>query len=172
MKHSLALPSANGHLTSWHARPVPTRQQKCQLPSTLQTISRLLKKPGRIPWGLVYNAAVQGNHKRRGLRCEQTLALCLLAFLALGGSLLAADPFVGTWKLNVAKTKWEPTQPGMAPTEETIVIQVTSEQYVLITKGKQENGSAISLRLTQITLTAWATCQRVARTSSRGSRNC
>jgi hypothetical protein len=75
-----------------------------------------------------------------------TLLVCLLAFLALGGSLQAADPFVGTWKLNVAKSKPVPTQPGMAVKEETMVMQATSERYEVTAKGTRENGSAISAR--------------------------
>ena len=35
-------------------------------------------------------------------------AMLLLAVFGLVGSLWAADPFVGTWKLNVAKSKYNP----------------------------------------------------------------
>jgi hypothetical protein len=45
-----------------------------------------------------------------------TLWVCFLAFLALDGSLRAADPFVGTWKLNVAKSKYSE---GQAPKTQT-----------------------------------------------------
>jgi hypothetical protein len=37
--------------------------------------------------------------------------ICLLAVLGLTGSLYAADPFVGTWKMNPAKSKYESQAP-------------------------------------------------------------
>jgi hypothetical protein len=37
-----------------------------------------------------------------------TLIVCFLAFLALGGTLQATDPFVGTWKPDVDKWKLTP----------------------------------------------------------------
>jgi hypothetical protein len=40
-----------------------------------------------------------------------TLLMCFLAFLALGGSLQAADPFVGTWKPDMEKWKLSPGGP-------------------------------------------------------------
>ena len=81
----------------------------------------------------------------------RTLLVFLLAFLGSAGSLQAADPFVGTWKLNVAKSNPAPTPPGMAikkeGKEETVVIQETSERYEVqrTLKGTRENGSAIDL---------------------------
>jgi hypothetical protein len=74
-----------------------------------------------------------------------TLLVCLLAFLALTGTLQAADPFVGTWKLNVAKSKPAPAQPGMSVKEQTIVIQETGERYETTVKGTLENGAAMSV---------------------------
>jgi hypothetical protein len=75
-----------------------------------------------------------------------TLLVCFLAFLALAGSLQAADPFVGTWKLNVAKSNPIPAPPGMALKEQTEVVQATSQRYDLTFKGTRENGSANSIR--------------------------
>ena len=75
-----------------------------------------------------------------------TLLVCFLAFLPLAGSLQAADPFVGSWKLNVAKSKPAPAQPGMAVKEQTIVIQETGKRYETTVKGTLENGSAMSVR--------------------------
>jgi hypothetical protein len=75
-----------------------------------------------------------------------TLLVCFLAFLGSASSLQAADPFVGTWKLNVAKSKPAPAPPGMAVNAETQVLQATGDQYVLSAKGTRENGAAISSR--------------------------
>jgi hypothetical protein len=80
------------------------------------------------------------------LEMRTTLLVCFLAFLALPGTLQAADPFVGTWKLNVAKSKPIPTPPGMAIKEETQVCQATGERYDLTVKRTLENGSTISIR--------------------------
>jgi hypothetical protein len=75
----------------------------------------------------------------------RTKLLCLFVFL-LANSVLAADPFGGTWKLNVGKSKPAPAPPGMAVKEETIVIEEITERYDVTVKGTQENGSAISAR--------------------------
>jgi hypothetical protein len=72
----------------------------------------------------------------------RTPLLCLLVFLA-ANSLLAADPCVGTWKLNVGKSKPAPAPLGMAVKEETIVIEEITERYDVTVKGMLENGSAI-----------------------------
>ena len=80
-----------------------------------------------------------------------TVLVCFLAFLGMANSLQAADPLVGAWKLNVAKSNPAPTPPGMAikkeGKEETVVIQETSERYKVqrTLKGTRENGSAIDL---------------------------
>ena len=76
---------------------------------------------------------------------RRTLFVCLLAFLALAGSLQAADPFAGTWKMNVAKSAPVPAQPGRAVKEMTVVVQATSQRYDLTFKGSRENGSVISV---------------------------
>jgi hypothetical protein len=73
-----------------------------------------------------------------------TLLVCLLAFLALADTLQAADPWVGTWKMNVAKSTPVPAQPGRAVKEATLVIQAIGERYDATLKGARENGSAIS----------------------------
>jgi hypothetical protein len=75
-----------------------------------------------------------------------TLLVCFLAFLGSANSLLAADPLVGTWKLNVAQSKPTPAPPGMATKEETLIIQETGAGYEATAKGTRENGSAISAR--------------------------
>jgi hypothetical protein len=80
--------------------------------------------------------------RTRHMSLSGVVAVALV--FVLGGSLQAADPFVGTWKLNVAKSKPAPAQPGMAVKEETFAFQVTSDQFEVIAKGTRENGSAIS----------------------------
>ena len=71
------------------------------------------------------------------------LTLCLLV-----GSLSAfnADPLVGTWKLNLAKSKYAGT--NKPPKELTMVIQEQGDNNVLIMKGVAADGSPISSKLT------------------------
>jgi hypothetical protein len=76
----------------------------------------------------------------------RTLLVCFLVFLGSAGSLLAADSFVGTWRLNIAKSKAEPQPPGMAVRAETVVIQEINERYEVTVQGTRENGSPISVR--------------------------
>jgi hypothetical protein len=63
--------------------------------------------------------------------------------VALG--LLAADPFVGTWKLNTDKTKFKA---GRAPQQQTITIEQQGDNYDVTIKGTAASGSAISSRYT------------------------
>jgi hypothetical protein len=54
-------------------------------------------------------------------------ALLLFAVMGLAGSLWAADPIIGTWKLNISKSKFSPVylflQKLQAPKERTEVYQ-------------------------------------------------
>jgi hypothetical protein len=71
--------------------------------------------------------------------------LCSL-FLGLVGSLLGADdPFAGTWKFNVAKSKPAPSKPGRAVKEQTMVIQETDDTASVELSGTREDASALSL---------------------------
>jgi hypothetical protein len=68
--------------------------------------------------------------------------LYLLTPFLLAGSLFAADPFAGTWKLNLAKSKFEgPMKPRK---ELTIVIEEQGGQGFDIVKGAAADGSPIS----------------------------
>jgi hypothetical protein len=67
----------------------------------------------------------------------------LLVFL-LAGSLFGADPFVGTWKLNIAKSKLAGPLP--LPKELTLTIEVAGGQATVTTKGTTVDGSPISAK--------------------------
>jgi hypothetical protein len=72
--------------------------------------------------------------------------LCSL-FLGLAGLLLGADdPFAGTRKFNIAKSKPAPSPAGMAIKEQTSTIEETNGQANVTIKGTRENGSAISTK--------------------------
>ena len=68
----------------------------------------------------------------------------LLIVLGLASSLWAADPRVGTWKLNIAQTK--SNQP--LPKEETVVCQAVGDRFEVTFTGIATNGSPFSLKTT------------------------
>jgi hypothetical protein len=65
------------------------------------------------------------------------------ALFAVAGTLYAADPFEGTWKLNPSKTKF--TQ-GAAPKEETVVIARQGDDYLITLTGIDVSGKPISAK--------------------------
>jgi hypothetical protein len=68
--------------------------------------------------------------------------LNLLTPFLLAGSLFAADPFAGTWKLNLAKSTFE--GPMKPPKELTIVIQEQGDQGFDTVTSVPAAGSPIS----------------------------
>jgi hypothetical protein len=68
-------------------------------------------------------------------------ALLIFAVLGLAGSLWAADPRVGMWKLNAAKSKF-PAEAQAIPKEATIVIrELDEEQLEFAITGTRRDGS-------------------------------
>jgi hypothetical protein len=81
-------------------------------------------------------------------------AMLLAAVFGLIGSLWAADPLIGTWKLSAAKSRFSPDFLALnkeaAPKETTLVIKDLSADEVEITEtGTRTDGSAVSQRFTQ-----------------------
>jgi len=71
-------------------------------------------------------------------------ALYALILLASSGSAWGADPFAGTWKLNLAKSKYPPPQP-----KEEVVVAVDQGDNLLITiSGTTADGKPIALKYT------------------------
>jgi len=66
-------------------------------------------------------------------------SLCLLAGLVLGASANASDPQNGTWKLNTAKSKYDP---GPMPKSNTLTIEADDKTYKLHAEGVDGNGNA------------------------------
>ncbi len=74
--------------------------------------------------------------------------LYLISAFLLAASLFAAEPFAGTWKLNIAKSKFGgPIKP---PKEVTMAIQEQGEQDAATVKGVAGDGSPISTKYTVI----------------------
>lgn len=56
-------------------------------------------------------------------------AMLLLAVFGLVGMLWAADPFVGTWKLNVAKSRFDPPSSALKSDLVKIAAQINGLKY-------------------------------------------
>ena len=70
----------------------------------------------------------------------------VLVLLGLAGSLFAADPLVGTWKLNVAKSKQ--AGPLKHYKEWTLVYEEHEGQLVATSTGTYEDGSPFRSKFT------------------------
>jgi hypothetical protein len=66
-----------------------------------------------------------------------------VALLATAGTLFAADPFEGTWKLNAANSKSNAT-----PKDETIIIVKQGDDYQITLSGTDAKGAPISVKFT------------------------
>jgi glucan-binding YG repeat protein len=69
--------------------------------------------------------------------------VCVIAILAAAMPLFAADPFVGTWKLDPAKSKYTA---GTAPKDVTIVIEEQGDSYQVAATGTYADGSPLSVK--------------------------
>jgi hypothetical protein len=69
----------------------------------------------------------------------------VIAMLAVAIPLFAADPFVGTWKLDPAKSKYTP---GSAPKDVTLVVEEQADNYQVTATGTYADGSPISVKYT------------------------
>ena len=62
------------------------------------------------------------------------------ALFGLAATLVAAEPFAGTWKLNSAKTKYKT---GTPPKEQTATIAEAGSDLDVTISGTASDGSAI-----------------------------
>ncbi len=69
----------------------------------------------------------------------------ILIVLAFAIASMAADPFVGTWKLNSAKSKYKT---GAAPKEQTITFAETGSDLDVTVRGASSDGKTISMHFT------------------------
>ncbi len=70
-------------------------------------------------------------------------ALCLIA-VAAATSMAAGDPFVGTWKLDVARSTYKNTQ---VPKDATVNAVLEGGKRILTITGEFEDGSPIHLKV-------------------------
>jgi hypothetical protein len=71
--------------------------------------------------------------------------MCLMALLVFATPLLAEDPFVGTWKLDTAKTKYATGTPSK---NVTLVIEEQGTNLQVTATGTNNDGSPISVKFT------------------------
>jgi hypothetical protein len=76
------------------------------------------------------------------MRTTRTLIVMLLYCFALSVAASPADPHVGTWKLNVAKSKYSP---GPAPKEVTMKIEAKGAGIHLTQTGFDAAGKPIKI---------------------------
>ncbi|MFI5088297.1 MAG: hypothetical protein ACHP7I_07880 [Terriglobales bacterium] len=79
------------------------------------------------------------------MRTTRTLIVMLLCCFALSVAASPADPHVGTWKLNIAKSKYSP---GPAPKEVTMKIEAKGAGIHLTQAGADAAGKAIKVEFT------------------------
>jgi hypothetical protein len=72
-------------------------------------------------------------------------ARLVFMFLAVAVALLAADPFVGTWIMNPAKSKFKT---GAPPKEQTVTVAESGGDLDIAVKGTAADGTPISIHYT------------------------
>jgi hypothetical protein len=77
-------------------------------------------------------------------RALALIAITVLAF-ACTGRVLAQNPLVGTWKLNVAKSKYNP---GPAPKSMTRIVEADGDKVKYTFEGVAADGSPVSYSFT------------------------
>ena len=80
---------------------------------------------------------------------KRTLAFAAVAVLSVTGLLAETNPMIGTWKLNPAKSKYDP---GTAPKSQTATITASGEGIKNVTKGVAADGSSIAYGYTAASL--------------------
>jgi len=79
--------------------------------------------------------------KETSMKLIAALAAAIgIAAVASGILLAQSNPFVGTWRLNLAKSK----DPGAFPKEETLRVQLVGGQRQVTIRGTSTNGLPIS----------------------------
>lgn len=73
-------------------------------------------------------------------------AIILLAVLGLAGSLFAADPIIGTWRLNVAKSQFGPDGKAYMKEQTNVVRELNADQVEVVVTGIGTNGSSYSFK--------------------------
>lgn len=77
-------------------------------------------------------------------------AMILAFLLTTAVAARAAEPSLGTWKLNLAQSKFPPNQPGLAaPKQETVVKRAVGDNFEVTITGIAADGSPMAAKITQ-----------------------
>ena len=76
---------------------------------------------------------------------KRVLTCAAVVVLSMTGLLAQSNPMVGSWKLNVAKSKYTP---GPAPKSQTATVEAAGDGIKNATKGIAADGSAIAYEYT------------------------
>ena len=66
------------------------------------------------------------------------VGVMMISILALVTIAMAADPHVGSWKLNLAKSKYNP--PSSAPKSETVIFEAMDNGFKVVWEGVEADG--------------------------------
>jgi hypothetical protein len=80
---------------------------------------------------------------RQGRIVASTAIVVILAFAGMASA--QTDPAVGTWKLNTAKSKYNP---GPLPKSNTVTISATTGGLHVVAKGEDANGNPTGIDYT------------------------
>ena len=105
-------------------------------------VARIFERPLSLQWSAVQESPIRNDSK--GINVKKTLSLMMLAAVVFAGPAFAADPVVGTWKLDVAKSKFSE---GAALTAGTRVYTEANGQYTLDQKLTLADGKETSNRV-------------------------
>jgi hypothetical protein len=80
---------------------------------------------------------------------KRTLAFAAVAVLSVTGLLAETNPMIGTWKLNPAKSKFDP---GPPPKSQVATVTAAGEGIKNVTKGVAADGTSIAYGYTATSL--------------------
>ena len=77
--------------------------------------------------------------------------ILFLAVLGLSGSLWAADPIIGTWKLNVAKSTYEPDLQHTVKEQTNVIKELNGDLYELTSETLVSNDKGNMVLISKVT---------------------
>src|SRR5262245_11332265 len=72
--------------------------------------------------------------------CQAVVSAVVVGLLAVVPLAQPASPLAGTWRINLAKSKYDP--PALAPKSGTIKIEVTGDTIKIVNDGVDAQGRA------------------------------
>src|SRR5438552_1332159 len=116
----------------------------CTNDSTLPRLNR----PSELPnaYGIIAPVSTIGLPAAGGKACANAASIVAVTALTFAGVALAqSDPAVGTWKLNTAKSKYDP---GPLPKSNTVTITAVANGVHVVAKGEDAAGKPTGIDYT------------------------